>query len=137
MTQISNPIGRPTVIDELVLQKLEYAFTHGLSDKQACLFADISPATLYNYQNAHPDFVERKEVLKDATTMRAKLNVAGKILEGDLQQSNWWLERKAKDEFSTRTENINANIDATAKLSDEERQKIIDIVNENPQSRGQ
>jgi len=135
--EISNPIGRPAIVDDLVLQKLEYAFVHGLTDKQACLYADIAPSTLYNYQNAHPEFVERKETLKDAVTMRAKLNVAAKINEGDIDQSNWWLERRAKDEFSTRSEHINANIDATAKLSDEERVKILSILNANPQSRDQ
>jgi hypothetical protein len=135
--EISNPIGRPTVVTSEALSKLEYAFTMGLSDRQACLYAGISTAALYRYQEDHPEFRERKEELKDATTMRAKLNVAGKILEGDIDQSNWWLERRAKDEFSTRSEHINANIDATAKLSDEERVKILSILNANPQPRDQ
>lgn len=131
MSELSNPIGRPTVFDDITLQKLEYGFAHGLSDAQACLYAGIAPSSLYNYQRQNPDFLERKELLKDSITMRAKLNVAGKINEGDTQQSQWWLERKAKDEFSVRTENVNANMDLTKELSDEEKQKIASILNAN------
>lgn len=130
MNEISNPVGRPTVFDESTLNKLEYGFAHGLTDSQACLYAGISPASLYNYQNAHPEYLERKEQLKNSITMRAKLNVADKINDGDIAQSNWWLERKAKDEFSTRTENINANVNLTD-LPDEEKDKIKSIIDGN------
>lgn len=135
MSELSNPVGRPTVMTEDVLGKLEYAFSHGLTDNQACLYANISPATLYKFQLENPEYVERKNALKDNVTMRAKLNVAKKIEEGNIGESQWWLERKAKDEFSTRSEHINANVDVN-KLSDEEKEKINGIINANTQPGG-
>lgn len=96
--------GRPSVMTKDMLQKLELAFLKGLSDRQACHFADISLQTLYNYCNKHPEYFERKEQLKLNPTIQAKLNVAEGIESGDVELSKWYLERKAKDEFSTKQE---------------------------------
>ena len=87
-----------------VLQKLEYAFASGLSDREASLYAGISESTLYNYCHEHEEFLERKELFKEQTKMKAKLVIAKAIEEGSLKTAQWYLERKAKDEFSTRQE---------------------------------
>lgn len=102
--QLPDPIGRPSVMTEEVIVKLEEAFMKGLTDKEACLYSEIAPSTLYKYCQENPYFAERKEILKDNVRMQAKLNVAGAINEGDKPLSQWYLERKAKDEFSTRSE---------------------------------
>ena len=47
------------------LEKLKVAFCYGLNDVQACLFAEINPATLYNYQKKHPEFLELKHALQE------------------------------------------------------------------------
>lgn len=64
--------GRPLKITPSVLAKLEDAFLYGLSDKEACLQANINPATLYRYQQENPTFCDRKEQLKHTTTIKAK-----------------------------------------------------------------
>ena len=98
-------VGRPTVMTEAVIGKLELLFAQGLSDREACLVADISTTALYDYCTEHPDFAERKELLKDNPKIKAKLNVAEAIIEKkDIDMSKWYLERKAKDEFSTKQE---------------------------------
>jgi hypothetical protein len=97
-----NKGGRPTVMTDEVIQKLEYAFIHGLTDLEACLYANISKSTLYNYCEENPAFLERKEALKQHPTAKARLNVTEAIENGDEDLSKWWLERKAKDEFSTK-----------------------------------
>lgn len=57
--------GRPSVWEDgKTLQKMEEAFSWGCSDAEACLYAEIAPATLYNYCKKHPEFLERKEQLK-------------------------------------------------------------------------
>ncbi len=38
------------------LAKLETAFSMGLPDEQACLYAKIDPSTLYRYQEKNPKF---------------------------------------------------------------------------------
>lgn len=96
--------GRPTVMTVETLQKLEEAFSNGASDKEAIFQANISSATFYSYCKAHPDFLERKEALKDQPKYRARKNVVKAIEAGNIAQSNWWLERKAKSEFSSRSE---------------------------------
>jgi len=90
---------------EDVVRKLEEAFQYWFTDEEACLHADISKPSLYEYCKLHPDFLTRKEVLKHKPNMIAKRNKVQAIKEGNLQESWRRLERKAKDEFSLRTEN--------------------------------
>lgn len=118
-----NKVGRPTVMTETVLQKLEYGFMKGLTDEQACSYADIAPSTLYNYCSEHPEFMERKEQLKNNPSLKAKLNIVAAIEGGDVELSKWWLGRKERNEFSTKQE-IDANVDTDVtikiELSDDE-----------------
>lgn len=118
-----NKVGRPTVMTEDVLQKLEYAFMRGLTDVEACLYADIGTTTLYNYCEENPAFRERKEELKQHPTAQARLNVAEEIEKGNAEMSKWWLERKAKNEFSTKQEisaDVTSDVTINIELVDEE-----------------
>lgn len=100
---MSETIGRPTVMTPEVVKKLEEAFLLGCTDLEACLFADISKQTLYNYQEAHPEFVDRKEKLKENPVFLARSSVVRSMQEdGDLALK--YLERKKKDEFSVKTQ---------------------------------
>lgn len=105
-----NKGGRPTVMTPETLKKLEDAFLVGATDIQACLAADISHATLYNYQEKNPEFIDRKEALKSSLALQAKNNMANSIASGDTTDSKWYLERKEKAEFSTQT-NTNSQFD--------------------------
>lgn len=92
--QGDNPVGRPTVMTEDIVNKLEECFADGASDVEACFIAGISKQTLYNYQKYHPEFVDRKEGLKSLTTYRAKKVVSQSIASGDKNDAKWHLERK-------------------------------------------
>lgn len=96
-----NPLGRPTVMTPEIIDKLEEAFIMGSSDLEACLTAGIGKTTLYEYQKLNPDFAERKELLKNSPTLRARRTIAHQLEEGDVATAKWYLERKKKDEFST------------------------------------
>ena len=96
--------GRPPSITKDILNKLEQGFVNDLTDEEACLYAGISPATLYNYQNKNPEFIERKRTLKRSLGIKAKETISKAINKGDKQTTKWWLERKRKDEFSARSE---------------------------------
>ena len=118
-----NKGGRPTVMTDSVLQKLEYGFMKGLSDTQCCAYANIAPATLYNYCERNPEFLERKEQLKNNPSVKAKLNIVEAIEEGDYELSKWWLERKEKNEFSTKQEidaSVETDVTINIELSDDE-----------------
>lgn len=71
----------------------------GCTDLEACLYANISKQTLYNYQELHPEFVDRKEQLKENPILKARLSVMGG-LQDNPELALKFLERKKKDEFS-------------------------------------
>ena len=117
-----NKVGRPTVMTEAVLQKLEYGFLKGLTDEQCCVYAEISTSTLYNYCNENPEFLERKEQLKNNPSVKAKLNIVEAIEEGNVDISKWYLERREKNEFSTKQEvaaDLKADVNINIELSDD------------------
>lgn len=104
------PAGRPTVMTPEVVSKLEQAFSMGCSDLEACLFADISKQALYDYQEKNPEFADRKAMLKQKMIFKARSVIAEALNNKDENTAKWLLERKLKDEFSTKTEsNINVN----------------------------
>lgn len=90
---VKRPIGRPSVIGQATLSKLEEAFAMGCSDIEACLWANIGSATLYNYQNRHPDFVERKNELKNNPVLLARRTVHDSLAK-DVNSAWRYLERK-------------------------------------------
>ena len=96
-------MARPTIMTQQVIDKLEYAFSLGCSDNEACLHAGIAPKTLYNYQERNPEFLQRKQLLKDSPIFLARQSVL-KGLKDDPDLALKFLERRKKDEFSTKSE---------------------------------
>jgi len=117
---------RPDAVTPEVLSKLEEWFAMWFTDVECCLYANIASATLYRYVEKNPEFRERKEHLKDQPKMKAKLNIVKSIDAWDKNDSRWYLERKSKEEFSTKevTENTNTNVDVTEDLTEEQRAAI-------------
>jgi hypothetical protein len=93
-------MGRPTVVTPEVLAKLEQAFGMGCSDKEACLYADISMDALYNHQNRNPHFAEWKAILKEKPVLKARNTVVTSL--NDPENAKWYLERKTHGEFNAR-----------------------------------
>lgn len=110
--------GRPSVMTDDVLRKLEQGFSCGLSDREACLFAGIGESTLYDFCKLHPEFSERKDLLKNQPKMKAKLVIAEAIERGEVKVSQWYLERKCRDEFSTRQETELSNFQPVVIVDD-------------------
>jgi len=98
-----NNAGRPTIMTDLTLKKLNEAFAFGCTDEEACYYAEISKQTLYNYQKDHPEFVDQKEALKQRPILLARQEVINGI-KGNPELALKFLERKKKDEFSLRSE---------------------------------
>ena len=102
-TKKKSNAGRPTVMTPEVIRKLYEAFAWGCSDLEACFYADISKTALYEYQEKHPEFTERKESLKQRPVLMARQSVV-KDLVNNSDLALKFLERKVKEEFSTRKE---------------------------------
>ena len=116
MAQEETKMGRPTVMTDAVVSKLEYGFMKGLNITECCHYADISRNCFYEYLEKNPDFKDRIEELKSNPSTRAKLNVVEAIENGDTDLSKWWLERKNKDEFSTKQE-VSADVKGDIEIS--------------------
>ena len=111
--------GRPSVMTPEIINKLEQAYSIDATDEEACIFAGIGMSTLYDYQKQNPDFSERKRLLKDKLTFKARTNIANEINKGDADLSKWYLERKKKKEFSTQVVN-----EITFSMTDEEVNEV-------------
>lgn len=99
------PTGRPSKLTPETIDKLRTAFLMGCSDIEACLYADISKTALYNYQQKNPEFVDQKERWKEQLTLKARTVIADALNKKDENTAKWYLERKKRDEFSTKIEN--------------------------------
>lgn len=88
------PAGRPSVMTEETIRKLEDAFSWGCTDSEACCFAGIGMSTLYDYCQANPDFSDKKETLKNKPSMKAKRIVDRALDEQDLNTAHRVIDRK-------------------------------------------
>lgn len=86
-------IGRPTVMTSETIDKIEYVFAMGGTDLEACLYADIGMTTLYEYQEAHPEFADRKIKLKQTPLLQARGTIVAS-LKSDVQSAWRYVERK-------------------------------------------
>ena len=93
-------VGRPTVITKATVLKLELALKDGFSIARACSLSGISRSTYYAHLQADTDFMDKMELSQSWATERAKQVVIQEINKGNLKAAQWWLERKAKAEFS-------------------------------------
>jgi len=100
---VKNKGGRPTVVTEEVLKKLEEAFALDCTILEACFYADISEKTYYNYTEKHPEFLQRVQALRQNPVLKARISVIDGF-EKDPNLALKYLERKAKSEFSPREE---------------------------------
>ncbi len=120
-------IGRPTVMTPETIAKLEQVFALGGTDLEAIFYAGISKDALYDYQNKHPDFTERKEALKQTPVLKARQTIVKGLDQDD--NARWFLERKLKAEFASRTE-LTGKDGERLIMSKEEKEMIDKAINE-------
>ena len=121
-------IGRPTKMTPETMQKLEQGFLLGCTDLEACLYAGISPRTLYNYQEDNPDFVQRKEMLKSNPVMKARKVILDSLERGDVATANKVIDRKEGSKLNLKGDLKHEH--EHSELSDTERgARIVAILN--------
>ena len=122
---VGNAGGRPTVMTPEVIVKLEEVFALGGTDGEATFWANISMAALYDYQLLHPEFRDRKEALKRTPILKARQTIVTSLDRPETAQ--WFLERKMKDEFSTKQ--IHEDVTPAREIDfDAQGQKSLDSV---------
>jgi hypothetical protein len=96
-------VGRPTKLTEENILELEKRFRDGATTLEA-IDGIFSEATYYLHLKDNIEFSERMELAKEYTTEIARSVVSRAIKRGDRDSAKWWLERRAKAKFSTRSE---------------------------------
>ena len=81
-------------MDAATVSKLEYAFSLGCTDEEACFHADITKMTLYRYCDKHPSFSDRKEVLKQNPVFKARKVLLDALDSNDVNTAHKFVERK-------------------------------------------
>ncbi len=114
-------------IDKHVLSKLEMAYATGCNDIQACFVAEVSRSTLYKYQNRHPEFVERKEQLRQHRNIVALNGHYDLLQKKDPQSIKLQLERGIPEEYGQKHEvNVNHIHSLSVSQLDDQIQHLID-----------
>lgn len=92
--------GRPSVINEDILRKLEIFIASGMGVSASCYMAGISTSTFYEHRAMDKEFRDRMRMADEWATFRARQVVLQAIDNGDVASARWYLERKARYEFS-------------------------------------
>lgn len=129
--------GRPTVMTEEILNKIEMAFSIGATQKEALMFAGISEVPLKNFLKNNPEYREKIEMLKLKPIFKARQEVV-KGLEGNPEFSMKFLEKKLRDEFGNYTkldietaeEEKNPIAEVLKKQDGEKRKQTIELLAE-------
>ena len=99
-----NKGGRPTKMTPEVLQKLREGFLKGYSDSLACIYADVKERTFYDYCAKNEEFSQDKELWKKKPALKAVDVINRSLDEGDVQTAKFVVERRLKEDWSSRTE---------------------------------
>lgn len=100
---------KPKDVDDEVWTSVVKAWENGLSDREAALLASRNTETMLKasdiakWKKENPDIAELQAFLEVAVRTDAKLNISEAIRAGKTKVAQWYLERKAADEFSTKS----------------------------------
>ena len=93
--------------------KLEQAFALDCSVKEACFYANISKQTYYNWAESFPELEKTFDRLRQKPILKARQTIVRSLDEVDT--AKWYLERKRKNEFSSKT---NLGIDTNKQIDE-------------------
>lgn len=124
--QSNNPITVETLMD------IKTALSFGSSQNEACEYAGITPQGYCRWKREMP-----KELLAEWDFLVAKWQnqmvlKARKTISDNLEDpstSKWYLERKRRDEFATRTEQELKRVEKFSDISDDDLRDMIGEVN--------
>lgn len=98
-------MARPTKKNIDVVRLLEQSLQNGFTIGKACQLAGITRDTYYHWLEEDPEFSYKMTIAQNFALEVARQNVVNAIIvDKDINTSKWYLERKARSEFSTRQE---------------------------------
>lgn len=114
---------RPTVVKDKVVSLLVTSFHNGLTVRQACWQSGISHEAYYHRLRNDTEFADTMTKAQEYPSLTARANILKAIRKGEVSASKWWLERKDKDEFSSKAD-ITVQEEVVAMPSDDEMARI-------------
>ena len=100
--------GRPTKYKPETVEKILEALRGGNTRRASCAVADVSQDSLALWLRIYPEFAEAVE--KAEGKAEAKMvSIIRDASETTWQAAAWWLERKHKQEWSSRVEQTGAD----------------------------
>lgn len=93
-------VGRPSVFTPEAVRKLEASLAAGFSVNAACYYSGISRSIYYERKALDKEFSDKMRLAEEFSTYKARMVILRAIDDGDIKAAQWWLERKARVEFS-------------------------------------
>lgn len=122
--------GRPSVMTPEIIAKLEQAFSFDATNAEACMYAGISEVTLWRYLNGNEEFCNKVKLLRSKPVLAARESVI-RSMKNDGALALKYLERKRKDEFSTRVEQTGKDGEALVNAEIEVSRETLENVAKN------
>ncbi|HEX9008622.1 MAG TPA: hypothetical protein VF837_05165 [Patescibacteria group bacterium] len=117
---VKRPEGRPTVMTEETMTKLESIFKIGGTILEACSYAGISNKTYYRWLEEDEDFVTKMEAAKHYADVAAKNVVVTSITKDqNLDTAKWWLEKREFRQGGLVNVQVNNYNDILKKINDD------------------
>lgn len=126
---------KPKEINELTWRIIVEAWENGLSHREVSLrlrktenATYLTAKELQEMTIKYPEVGELFSALQLELNMAAKLAVAESVKDGDVKTAKWYLERRAPEEFSTKSsvQFENAVIEVTVKDKEEALKQMIE-----------
>ena len=115
----TNKGGRPTVVTEAVVLKLEEAFRVDATDEEACSYAGIGERTYYDHLKNDEAFRSRMHSAQLWPFLMMKQTVVKAAKEGDSRTAMKWLERRQRERYFTKAEQtVKMEKDGAAELAE-------------------
>lgn len=95
-------VGRPSKMTDEVVGKLKQAAALDASVEEMCFYAGIHKDTYYEWMRKNPQLSDEIEALRNKPILKARETVIGG-LDKDPHFALSYLERKRKNEFSTKS----------------------------------
>ena len=121
---------KPKDVSNEVWTSVVGSWENGLSDREAALIATketeqlVKASDIASWKKNDPEIAELQAFLEVYLRAEAKMNIKDAIKAGQTKVSQWYLERKASDEFSTKS--AVAFEGAVVELSLDEKQKALE-----------
>lgn len=118
---------KPEGVEDSAWVKVIDAWTNGLSDREASFRASIKESDIKKWCKDNPDIAKLRDLLHGDILAHAKLNIANEIAKGNASVSKWYLERKAANEFSSKSAVSFENAVVELTLEDKEK-KVAELM---------